>query len=334
MIQTRMVSIRARDLRRRRSGASVKCEARRKSTRTTTRPGLKVETPDEFEDARSVLSDVSSAPLDARAAAGTPPASDDLAAADDERVVAGIRFRDDERERTRAPAGKVDPPYRVYEPWATAIRDSDRTRTTTTTEATTEAPAGGRRLSRDGSFEWRHHHRVFTLADGEPSRPPLPSFPDLRSTTRRPRQGHQSRVEEPRASSAPGLDSSRSSSPGTGPPVGAVPMAPGARRPGRTPPACPPPRRRTTATSIRFDALHDAKARIRPGSMGHTPIARWPRWIRAGAARCTSPSCVARGARSRRSWKVRLSLDARSSAGGRRRRRCTWDRERCAGSCL
>ena len=44
------------------------------------------DTPDEFEDARSVLSDVSAAPLDTRAAAGTPPASDDLAAADDERA--------------------------------------------------------------------------------------------------------------------------------------------------------------------------------------------------------------------------------------------------------
>ena len=124
------------------------------------------ETPDEFEDARSVLSDVSSSPLDTRAAAGTPPASDDLAAADDERASSRGSASGTTSPNGRArPPGKVDPPYRVYDPWATAIRDSDRARTTTTTttEATTEAPAGGRRLSRDGSFEWRHHREFSPL---------------------------------------------------------------------------------------------------------------------------------------------------------------------------
>ena len=70
------------------------------------------ESPDEFEDARSVLSDVSSAPLDTRAAAGTPPASDDLAAADDERASS----RGTASGTTRAPAGEGRPTVQGLRP--------------------------------------------------------------------------------------------------------------------------------------------------------------------------------------------------------------------------
>ena len=177
-----------------------------------------------------------------------------------------------------------------------------------------------------------------------PSRSTSPAAtPDRRSTTRRlPTRPSIAGVEEPRAPRPhQGLDSERSVvAPGTGPPVGAVPITPGARRSERTPPArrTPSTRRRTTATSIRFDVRFTTRRpRIRPrGSMERTPTARWPRWTRAVTARCTSPWCVARGARSRRSWRTSSTFlwTRVHPRGGRRcRRRCTWDRERCAGSC-
>ena len=140
--------------------------------------------------------------------------------------------------------------------------------------------------------------RVFTLADGG-ERQVAPPLRRRRLPTRPSIAG----VETPRASRPRrGLDSERSAvAPGTEPPAGAVPTTPGARRSERTPPArrTPSTRRRTTATSMRFDARFTTRSpRIRlPGSTVSTPTARWPRWIRAATPLCTSPSRVGRGAR-------------------------------------